>query len=373
LGDEADRVRDLLLPLAYAQGTGLPWEDIWPALARALTGHPCTSRDLDWLIDVAGYYITESTTDDGRRSTYRLFHEALAEHLRGQREDVSRDQTVIVDTLAGHAPRLADGHPDWGRAHPYARVHLAQHAVGTPRLDELAADPRFLLTASPPQLLSALPSATSPTTRATADAYARAAGRLRTSLPCHHPAYLQLAARCGRAPLLADSVNSSRMPLSWVTDWASWRLQPPHVTFTGHTGWVTAVAFGQLDGRPVAISGSNDNTVRVWDAATGTPIGDPFTGHISRVNAVAFGQLDGRPVAISGSDDHTMRVWDAATGTPVCGCLSRPETPVRPDSIDLASPVLGLAFDTCCRLVVSTELGLVALRFPSPGRSFPPQ
>ena len=87
--------------------------------------------------------------------------------------------------------------------------------------------------------------------------------------------------------------------------------------FTGHTDYVTAVAVGQLDGRPVVVSGSHDRTVRVWDAATGTPLGDPFTGHTDWVNAVAVGQLDGRPVVVSGSHDRTVRVWDAATGTPL--------------------------------------------------------
>ena len=41
----------------------------------------------------------------------------------------------------------------------------------------------------------------------------------------------------------------------------------------------------------------------MWDAATGTPVGDPFTGHTGSVHAVAVGQVDGRPVVVSGSDD----------------------------------------------------------------------
>ena len=52
---------------------------------------------------------------------------------------------------------------------------------------------------------------------------------------------------------------------------------------------------------PVVISGGSDRTVRVWDLATGAPIGDPFTGHSGPVNAVAVAELDGRPVVISGS------------------------------------------------------------------------
>ena len=99
LGELARRARELLLPLAYAQGAGLPWEDIWPLLARQLTETTCTSTDLDWLVEAAGYYIVESTSEDGRRSVYRLYHEALAEHLRDGRDDPAVDHAAIVDAL----------------------------------------------------------------------------------------------------------------------------------------------------------------------------------------------------------------------------------------------------------------------------------
>ena len=62
-------------------------------------------------------------------------------------------------------------------------------------------------------------------------------------------------------------------------------------------------------------SGSYDKTVRVWDAATGQPVGQPLTGHTGSVHGVAFSP-DGTRIA-SGSDDNTVRVWDAATGQPV--------------------------------------------------------
>ena len=53
----------------------------------------------------------------------------------------------------------------------------------------------------------------------------------------------------------------------------------------------------------------------MWDLATGDAwSGDPFTGHTGAVRAVAVGELDGRPVVVSGSSDGTVRVWDLATG-----------------------------------------------------------
>ncbi|MEV5204480.1 hypothetical protein [Streptomyces sp. NPDC053720] len=88
---------------------------------------------------------------------------------------------------------------------------------------------------------------------------------------------------------------------------------------TGHTDWVRAVATGVVDGRPVAVTGSND-TVRVWDLTTRQPIGEPLTGHTSTVWAVATGVVEDRPVAVTGSaDDDTVRVWvwDLATGQPI--------------------------------------------------------
>ncbi|MGI5131232.1 serine/threonine-protein kinase [Pseudonocardia sp. CA-107938] len=92
---------------------------------------------------------------------------------------------------------------------------------------------------------------------------------------------------------------------------------PVGSTFTGHTGPVAAVVTAQLEGRTVVVSGSWDKTVRVWDLATGTPVGAPFTGHTGPLFAVATAQLEGRTVVISGSNDNTVRVWDLATGRPV--------------------------------------------------------
>ena len=71
---------------------------------------------------------------------------------------------------------------------------------------------------------------------------------------------------------------------------------------------VYAVTTARLDGRPEVIS-SSYQTVRVSDLATGQPAGAPFTGHTDFVSAVATAQLDGRPVVISGSNDKTVRVW----------------------------------------------------------------
>ena len=54
-----------------------------------------------------------------------------------------------------------------------------------------------------------------------------------------------------------------------------------------------------------------DNTVRVWDAASGEEL-LVLRGHEGPVHAAAFSP-DGARI-VSGSDDRTVRVWDAASG-----------------------------------------------------------
>jgi len=80
-------------------------------------------------------------------------------------------------------------------------------------------------------------------------------------------------------------------------------------TFSGHTGIVNSVTFSP-DGRQV-LSGSYDNTLKLWDAVTGREI-RTFKGHTGYVNSVAFSP-DGKQV-ISGSSDNTLKLWDVLTG-----------------------------------------------------------
>lgn len=79
--------------------------------------------------------------------------------------------------------------------------------------------------------------------------------------------------------------------------------------FHGHTDSVSSVNFSP-DGKTV-VSGSDDNTVRVWDTESGDQI-SVMTGHTDSINSVNFSP-DGKFV-VSGSTDNTVRIWDATMG-----------------------------------------------------------
>ncbi|SOB89039.1 hypothetical protein [Streptomyces sp. 1331.2] len=113
-----------------------------------------------------------------------------------------------------------------------------------------------------------------------------------------------------------------------------------------HDAEVDAVATATLDGRPVAVTGSTEGDVRVWDLTTGEDLHGPLTGHESEVIAVATTTIDGRPVAVT-ADEETVRLWDLASGAPI-------GTPL---GVPLGTPLaLPEAEDTPCIETLATAL-----------------
>ncbi|WP_033026034.1 caspase family protein [Streptomyces rimosus] len=316
-GPDEPRVRRLLLSLAFSEGKGLPRGRIWTALTSVISGTECTEEDISWLLDVAEAYIAE-VTDDDSRSVYRLYHKALAEHLRESADRAPEEiQHAIVDALVGTVPRPPDGaSPDWFAGPPYVRQHLAVHAEAAGRLTELIKDPGFLLASEPLALLRALTSVAmeGDGPRSIRSSYEQVAHRLVTGRPLRdRAADLQLSARRCGADELADRIDVIGVSLPWTARWAWWSASGAHRLLKGHKSAVTCAAVGDLDGRPIAVTGGHDKTARVWDLATQQQVGEPLAAGIG-VSAVAVGEVGDYTIALTGGVDGTVEVWDLSAG-----------------------------------------------------------
>ena len=356
LGVNAARAADLLRPLAFAEGQGLPWEDIWASLASALSGCTYTDDDLLWLRRVAGSYVVEAI--EFGRSAYRLYHQALAEYLR-EDSDVHAIHQIFANVLKDRIPCRIDGKRDWSRAHPYILSYLSTHAVAAGCIDELVTDGEYLVHADPDTLLPALRYVTTQQGRLTAAIYRTDVVHYRRHA---YPARRQLltldAARWGHIPLVNELIagDITAFPLTFAPRWATGGLTSPLLRIT-FACWKSGVAIASIEGRTAVIFRGDDRMVQVRDPINGAHVraighqndrmfgievcdvkgdpivvfsGDEYTvhtwslrdgnrrhvmvGHTGTVNDIAVGRIGERYIAVSCSDDTTVRVWNLVDG-----------------------------------------------------------
>ncbi|MGW0647679.1 AAA family ATPase, partial [Streptomyces umbrinus] len=277
--DRAGRILDLLRPLAYAEGQGLPWEDIWAPLASEVSGRRYTNQDLHQLRRDAGAYVVEAVEDG--RSVYRLYHEAMAEYLR-QGQDARAAHRAFTTALRAAVPYQLDGTPDWARAHPYALRHLATHAAAGGLLDTLLTDPGYLVHADCDTLMLHVLRAENESARLHAAIYISSVNVHRDLDAENRRQVLAVDAARHNEPSILGALTHGAADRVWKPLFATGSLVSSgnmRNALTGHTDVVDTVACAVLDGRPVAVSGSRDCTVRVWDLVGGRPVGEALIGH----------------------------------------------------------------------------------------------
>lgn len=89
--------------------------------------------------------------------------------------------------------------------------------------------------------------------------------------------------------------------------------QTPFRTLAGHTNWVLCVSYSPC-GTMIA-TGSMDNTVRLWNAELGEPLGSALVGHSKWVSSLSWEPLHltkpgETPRLASGSKDGCTKIWD---------------------------------------------------------------
>ncbi|OPX57336.1 MAG: WD domain, G-beta repeat [Methanobacterium sp. PtaB.Bin024] len=90
-----------------------------------------------------------------------------------------------------------------------------------------------------------------------------------------------------------------------------WDLQTGKTikTLQNHQGPINSVAI--TPNAKTAITGSNDNTAKIWDLQTGKTI-KTLQNHQGPINSVAI--TPNAKTAITGSNDNTAKIWDLQTG-----------------------------------------------------------
>jgi hypothetical protein len=106
-------------------------------------------------------------------------------------------------------------------------------------------------------------------------------------------------------------------PPSAVNATVSGRALEMEDSWLASLGAVRALTVVGVDGRSLLASGGDDGTVRLWDPADHSPLGEPLTGHTSWVSALTVVEVDGRSLLASGGADGTVRLWDPADHSPL--------------------------------------------------------
>ena len=124
----------LLLPLAYARGSGIPWADVWLPLANALKpeGAPAyTHSDFEWIRTHASSYVIGITSGESPRSVYRLYHRSFGDFLRKDERyargdyDQHGDEHKIVAALLPGALALCGAETGLARPSTCATICLS--------------------------------------------------------------------------------------------------------------------------------------------------------------------------------------------------------------------------------------------------------
>lgn len=118
---------------------------------------------------------------------------------------------------------------------------------------------------------------------------------------------------CDFALLAGDvpRVVASGKEILLVGDLATGEWEDP-VTVPGAA--VSCLDAALVDGRAVAVTGSEDGTLCAWDVDARELLTDPFRAE-SVITAIRITELDGRPVVISADRSSTVRVMDLTVQT----------------------------------------------------------
>ncbi|GAA3226999.1 hypothetical protein [Actinocorallia longicatena] len=280
--------RDLLAPLAYALGAGMPDHRLWSEVAHRLRARRASEAELEHLLSQAADYLDEAS-DPGPDGGWRLSSD-VADYLI-QDADTAAAHTAFTEAMMAALP--GGETTGWFRADTYTQRNFAEHALLAGALTPFLDDPEFLLAMDAHRLRRAL----------TLDGRdkARKVRELCESVTVHgshteNLSQIALLAAAFRLPELADAAR--RRTTGWTASLAD-RHGSDAVDVVGPAE-ARRLVIGTLDGRLLA-SG---------------PIGglEPLVQGADPVSAFGTRLVHGVPYVAVGHWSGTVDIHDLVSG-----------------------------------------------------------
>ncbi|WP_031041506.1 NACHT domain-containing protein [Streptomyces sp. NRRL F-5650] len=304
------RIRDLLRPLALAQGNGLPPGPLWLAVANATRDaeREYDEADLQLVVGRADGVVLARDAEFGE-PVYRFHHPSFGGHLLAGLDE----RRLHARTQRALRP-ASDG--DWDAVAPYAAHYLAAHAAlaGDRVLEDLLSDWRFLVHASPEVLepLVAARVANSPQ----AALYLTVADQFRTGPEVGRERLIagRWAVLRATALVMFSAQHVRDVPRApgafWDDLWTSAERLPSQRIWPAPSGGACAVHWERDGDGLIHAAGRGDITSWTWAGRearlreTGTPRpGEPV--HLAGVVATGAG----RQRVVAAHDGRAVRVW----------------------------------------------------------------
>lgn len=153
---DRERVVDLLRALAFSFGRGMPWNQVWPAAANAVSSRhregEYRPQDIAWLLQTPFVEYLTTDVEDGV-TVYRVAHDELAEVLRRHPDQFTEttDAELRFETVAQRRITTALAAMSVVRRvaglvippEPYICHHLVEHASAGGVLNDAILTPEF--------------------------------------------------------------------------------------------------------------------------------------------------------------------------------------------------------------------------------------
>jgi WD40 repeat protein len=359
---DRSRFRDLLIPLAYARGRGLPQKTIWAAIATHVAGRAYTNADIRDLKEHAGYYLIQDTQSG--ETVFRLFHQTFADYLKNLTRHEAVEQ-LIAQALLSLLPSSPRGVDPWTQVQePYVINEFASHAAAGGVLKSTLTNAAFLLNVPPTSLLPQLVDVSEGSMWRVVQAYRKASHWFYERGSAEGIRYLRLAVlEYGAHTLANDLALHQPEQGAWWPRWTEWDASTVS-SVVGETANPISVLCAARDREHnlLAVLGCSNGTIEVRrvDNNTQQLLFQPTDVQPSPVTAITSANSIQQPLIVAAWKNGEMRAIDLENGV-VTGTWARQNK----DSRRSLSALAAVPNQRSDFIAIADHLDLVLLELPT--------